>query len=352
MKIGLDVYTIEHRGLTVEQTLAFAREHRLEGVQFLDPSKIAPDLHPARLLDVKAMADAQGLAIEVGVPSLNPVRRSRIEGRTVDADELAGVLIRHIEAASILGCQHARVYLGDRHDRFRTDVSWQDQLNASRNVLERLVPALRDHGVALALESHADATSDELLAILDAFEPEILGVTIDTGNLAMRLDDPVEAVGRLAPRVLATHIKDAVLAFTPRGLCWQARPIGSGILPMPDLLAILHRANPHLLLSIELHPRTYDLSIFEPAWLAFFPNLRPSSLAAVIRLAASCERRFAEGSLARPEVLEAIPWPERDLDSLASSVGYLRAMVAMLGRVGDPGSATARSGDHDRESQP
>ena len=60
----------------------------------------------------------------------------------------------------------------------------------------------------------------------------------------MRLDDPIAAVERLAPRVLATHIKDAVLAFTPRGLCWQARPVGSGILPMPDLLAILHRANP------------------------------------------------------------------------------------------------------------
>ena len=178
--------------------------------------------------------------------------------------------------------------------------------------------------------------SDEILGLLDDFEPDVLGVTLDTGNLPMRLDDPIAAVERLAPRVLATHVKDAVLAFTPRGLCWQARPVGSGILPMPDLLAILHRANPALMLSIELHPRTYDLPIFDPAWLAFFPDLRPESLAAVVRLAASCERRYAEGSLARPEVVEAVPWADRDLDWLASSLGYLRAIVAMLGRVEDP----------------
>src|SRR5262245_64118063 len=98
----------------------------------------------------------------------------------------------------------------------------------------------------------------------------------------MRFDDPIEAVMRLAPRVLCTHIKDAVLAFTPRGLCWQARPVGSGILPMTDMLAALIQARPGLPLTIELHPRTYDLPIFDRNWLSFFPGLAPSSLAAVV----------------------------------------------------------------------
>ena len=336
MRIGFDAYTIGHRGLSVEETLDFAGEHRLEGVQFLEPGVLAPDLDPARLLEVRRSAESRGLALEVGLPTLNPARRSRIEGRAIDAAEQARDLIRQIEAVAVLGVPHARVYLGDRHDRFRTDVGWRAQMDASIEVAKRLEPTLRDNHVALAIETHADLTSDELLAILDAFSPEVVGVTLDTGNLPMRLDDPVLAVERLAPRVLATHVKDAVLAFTPRGLCWQARPVGSGILPMPDLLAILHRANPALMLSIELHPRTYDLPIFEPDWLAFFPGLRPDSLAAVVRLAAACERRYAEGSLARPELVESVPWPGRDLDWLASSLGYLRAIVAMLGRVEDP----------------
>ena len=337
MRIGFDAYTIEHRDLSVEETLDFAREHHLEGVQFLEPSALDPDLDPARLAEVRSLASTKGLALEVGIPSPNPARRSRRVGRTITAEDQARDLIRHVEAAVALGCRHVRAYLGDRHDRFRTDVSWPDQLDASADVLRRLEPVLRDHGLAVAIETHADATTDEILGLLDDFEPEVLGVTIDTGNLPMRLDDPIAAVEKLAPRVLATHVKDAVLAFTPRGLCWQARPVGSGILPMPDLLAILHRANPSLMLSIELHPRTYDLPIYDPAWLAFFPGLRPESLAAVVRLAATCERRFAEGSLARPEAVESVPWADRDLDWLASSVGYLRAIVAMLGRVEEPG---------------
>ena len=335
MRIGFDAYTIEHRRLSVERTLDFACEHRLEGVQFLEPSALVPDLDRSKLLEIRRMAQAKGLAIEIGLPSPNPVRRSRQEDRSISSAEHAFDLIRHIEAVESLGCRHARAYLGDRHDRFRTDVRWADQLDASADVLKRLEPTLRELGVAVAIETHADATADEILGLLDAFAPEVMGVTLDTGNLPMRLDDPIVAVERLAPRVLSTHVKDAVLAFTPRGICWQARPVGSGILPMPDLLAILHRANPGLMLSIELHPRTYDLPIFEPAWLAFFPDLRPDSLAAVVRLAVACERRYAEGSLARPEVVEAVPWADRDLDWLASSLGYLRAVVAMLGRVED-----------------
>jgi hypothetical protein len=149
----------------------------------------------------------------------------------------------------------------------------------------------------------------------------------------MRLDDPVEAAVLLAPSVLCTHVKDAVLAFTPRGLCWQARPIGSGIIPLPDILSAIIHANPAITLSIELHPRTYDLPIFDRKWLAYFPELRPDSLAAVVRLAARCESRYAEGTLPRPETVEAIPWASRDLDWLASSLGYLRSVVPTLERI-------------------
>lgn len=337
MRIGFDAYTIEHRGLSVEKTLDFACERHLEGVQFDEPATLSPDLDLDRLSQIRRLAEDRGLTLDVGLPSPNPARRSWLEERTITSREHAHDLIRHVEAAKCLGCSHARAYLGDRHDRFRTDVRWADQLDASAEVLRHLEPVLREHGLAVAIENHADVTTDEILALLDAFDPEVVGVTLDTGNLPMRLDDPVVAVERLAPRVLATHIKDTVLAFTPRGLCWQARPVGSGILPMPDLLAILHRANPDLMLSIELHPRTYDLPIYDPAWLAFFPGLTPQSLAAVVKLAASSERRFAEGSLATPEQVEAVSWADRDLDWLASSLGYLRAIVAMLDRVDDGG---------------
>jgi sugar phosphate isomerase/epimerase len=269
------------------------------------------------------------------------VRRSRELGRLVTPAERARELVPHVDALAALGCRHARLYIGDRHDRFRTDAPWHDQVAATVSVIHELTPRLKDRGIRLAIETHADLTAGELLDVIGQIDPDVAGVTLDTGNLAMRLDDPLTAAGRLAPYIVATHVKDMVLAFTPRGLCWQARPVGSGILPMPDILATILRARPEIALSIELHPRTYDLPIYDSRWLSFFPALRPDGLAAVVHLAAQCERRFTEGSLERPESIEAVPWAARDLDWLASSLGYLRSVVpAVLESACDP-AATA-----------
>jgi sugar phosphate isomerase/epimerase len=330
IRVGFDHYTISHRGLTPDETLEFARTHGMDGVQFLEPSVIDAGLDPARLGGFRRRAEAMGLYLEVGLPSPNPVRGSREQNLSMSADEVAQALGPHLEGVVALGCRHARVYVGDRHDRFRSDVPWPAQVEATLEVLTLLTSRLLDMDLKLAIETHADFTATELLDLLGRLDSRAFGVTLDTGNLLMRLDDPIAAVAQLAPWVLSTHIKDAILAFTPRGLCWQARPVGSGILPMPDLLALLIQARPGLPLTIELHPRTYDLPIFDRKWLAYFPGLAPESLAAVVRLAVLCEGRYAQGTLQRPESVETIPWANRDHDWLASSLGYLRSVVPTL----------------------
>jgi sugar phosphate isomerase/epimerase len=343
-RIGFDHYTLAARLQSAEECLKFAWEHSFDGVQLLEPRSIDPDYQPERLRAVRQMADALGLYLEVGLPSPNPVRQSRERGRAVSPREWAHELERPIEALAVLGCSHARVYVGDRHDRFRADAPWTEQIDATAQVIAFLTPRLRDMGIRLAIETHQDLTVDELLRLLDRLDQDVVGVTLDTGNLVMRLDEPVAAAQKLAPYVLGTHVKDAVLAFTERGLCWQARPIGSGILPMPDILAALVRANLGITLSIELHPRTYDLPIYDRSWLVHFPDLRPADLAAVVRLAADCERRYAEGSLARPETIEQVPWASRDLDWLARSLGYLRSVVpTLIDSACEPGAIHAPS---------
>jgi sugar phosphate isomerase/epimerase len=332
-RIGFDHYTIAHRGFTARQTLEFAQAHHFDGVQFLQPMSIDPQLDHARLSDFRRQADAMGLYLEIGLPTPSPARRSNELDREVTPAELARELIPHVEAVAALRCRHARVFVGNRHDRFRTDTPWSRQIEATIEVIDRLTPMLKSLGIRLAIENHADLTGDELIALLVRIDPEIAGANLDTGNIVMRLDDPVELAQRLAPYIVATHVKDAVLAFTPRGLCWQARPVGSGILPLPDILAVILHQNPAVALSIELHPRTYDLPIHNKEWLSYFPGLRPYSLGTVIRLATLAEARYVDGSLERPESVEAVPWPSRDLDWLASSLGYLRSVVPTLAAI-------------------
>ncbi len=233
VRIGFDHYTIEPRGWSARQTLEFARDHQFNGVQFLEPAQIDPELDAGKLAEFRRWADTMGLYVEVGLPSPNPARRARELGRAVNSAERAAELVPHVEALAHLGCRHTRVYVGDRHDRFRTDTRWNEQIAATIEVVRRLSGRLRELGIRLAIETHADLTCDELCALLETLGPEIAGVMLDTGNLVMRLDDPVAAARRLAPHVLGTHVKDAVLAFTTRGLCWQARQWARESSPCP-----------------------------------------------------------------------------------------------------------------------
>ena len=228
-----------------------------------------------------------------------------------------------------MSCRHARVFVGDRHDRFRADSSWSSQITATIEVIERLTPRLKDLGIRLAIETHADLTCDELLAVLDRLDPAIAGVTLDTGNLVMRLDDPVDAARRCAPTSSPPTSKTRSWR-SPAGLCWQARPVGSGILPLPDILAALIHQNPAITLSIELHPRTYDLPIYDRKWLAFFPACGPNHWPRSSGWPRWPKSALPTARCRSPEAVESIPWASRDLDWLARSLGFLRSVVPTL----------------------
>lgn len=324
MRIGLDCYTVSHLGLSTADSLQFAASLQLDGVQFLEPAALVPDLTPDRFRQLRRDADALGLYLEIGLPSPNPFGQLSPPTAPIDPAERASWFRPHLEAVAALGSPHARVFIGNRHDRFRTDVPWSRQCEAAAQTLRAMRADLLALGLRLGVETHADLTCDELLRLIDTVGDDILGVTLDTGNLPMRLDDPLLAAERLAPLVVMTHTKDAVLGFTDRGLCWQARPVGEGCIPIPAMLDLLHRHTPDLNLSIELHPRTYDLPIFDPTWLAWFPSLEPASLATVVQLAVTCERRFADGSMPHPTEVEALPWPDRAEAWITRSATFLR----------------------------
>src|SRR6516165_5935036 len=112
-RIGFDAYTIGHRNLSASATLAFARSHGLDGIQFLDPSVIDLKLRRERLSAFRKQANELGLFLEIGIPSPNPVRRARELDRAVTPTEHAQFLAPHLDAVAALGCRHARAYVGD-----------------------------------------------------------------------------------------------------------------------------------------------------------------------------------------------------------------------------------------------
>ncbi len=202
------------------------------------------------------LADDLGLYLEAGLPCPNPSRRSRELGRAVASGELAGEIVAHVESLAVLGCRHARVFVGDRHDRFRTDMPWDEQVDATVAVLHELTPRLKDLSIRLAIETHADLTVDELLGLLERLDDEVAGVTLDTGNLAMRLDDPLDAAESAGP-VRGGHAYQGRRPglHAPRALAGRLARSARESCRCPTCSRPCCGHVPSSTLSIELHPR-------------------------------------------------------------------------------------------------
>lgn len=320
MRIGLDNYTIGFMKLNPYETIDFARKLGTEGVQFGSVTQISPKWDEDEIKAFRRYADEKGMYIEVNIPSINPWKVKERNG-------FVRKLERHLRFAALAGSRTMRTYIGGRDDRFNPEIPWRRQIEDSVRVLKMLSPMVKELGVKIALETHMDATTFELVRVIDQVGEDVVGICLDTGNLPVRMEDPISAVNRIAHLVVATHMKDSILFFGGNGLRWQARPCGQGVIPISEIISAVSVFNPDLNLSIEDHPRIYDLPIFDPNWLSSHHDLTPMEFSKVIQLAVESERKIRAGEIRPPEEEEAIPWEERVEDRLRTTVEYLRSVL-------------------------
>jgi sugar phosphate isomerase/epimerase len=348
MKVGIEGnHTFNCRELGVFKVLELAQQHRLAGVFFKTILDLSPTLDLGALREVRARADALGLYLEVGLGRVNPYNtpESPEIRRLGDGDYRRG-FERMIAVAAAIGCTELLAGTGtwkdfpgrNAFDRFRTDAPWADQLMATAKFLQQLAPCLRDHGCRLDVETHEEITSFEVVRLVEAVGPEVIGVTFDTGNVLARCEDPVAAARRVAPYVHLMHVKDAVLTFDQGGLVRQPRACGQGIVDWPVILPILFTHAPDLHLSLEDHRGFMLLEIYDPLWLDAHPDLTAAELAQVVRLAQHSEAQIAGGLWPAPAAYEAEPWEVQKVARLEASRDYLNGLLQSLG-LHDPAPA-------------
>jgi sugar phosphate isomerase/epimerase len=118
-----------------------------------------------------------------------------------------------------------------------------------------LVPALRDHGVTLAVENHPERTPDELLAKIEAGDGT-MAATVDTGWWATQGYDPVRAIEELGERIAHVHLKDVRHAGEPHETC----PWGEGVVDIEACVRALRRQGYSGAYAIEHEPEDHDPS--------------------------------------------------------------------------------------------
>lgn len=332
MRIGLDQYTLYHLSdRSGIELLELVRAHGLDGMQFGDVHQLSRTLDRGEIREAHEFARDHNLYLEGGIPCLNPHKPGQSLLRDGDGDLKVG-LRRQLEAiaVAVAGTRAVRCFVGGPGDRHRGAAPWSQQVADTISVARDLAPLLRNLDLKLAFETHADATTHDLIRVVTELGQDVAGICLDTGNLVITLEDPLPAVRRAAPYTIATHVKDGVVTFGENGLVFHARPCGQGVIPLAEIVRELYHHNPDLTLSIEDHDRLFQIPIFHDDYLATFPNLDPVELAHVVRVACSCEREIAAGKLASPAAIEATPWAERALQALDESAAYLQDLLVSL----------------------
>lgn len=317
MKLGIDGLKFpDARALGPIGILNQAHGAGLSGVFFRTILDVSPTLDMDELRRVKDVAENRGMYMEAGLGKVNPYALPETpEIRAIgDGDTLLGFR-KMMEASSAIGCRELWVATASHkpyrgrlaYDRFRTDVSWEDQLQATEKLLKKLAPMARDLGIHLNLETHEEITSFELVRLVESVGPNTVGITFDTANVLQRAEHPTWAAKRLAPYVRQTHIKDAILVRDSEGLLFQMRPNGGGAVNLEEILPILHASNPALNLSLEImqipsvtgnRPLNRALvSIHDPIWMKGHPDLTSEEFLAYMGLVQQIEERIAGGSI-------------------------------------------------------
>jgi sugar phosphate isomerase/epimerase len=255
MKIGIDSYcyhrffgevypqqTAPPKRITLEEFIARARQLGVDGVS-LESCYIRCDrdylagvketLDRANLDRVWAWGHPDGLEGGTNQPAWEQ-------------------MIANFEHARAIGAKVMRVVGSSL--RFRR-LPHEPQIERLSRMFTDAVKVAEEYGIRMAVENHIDFTAEEMLRLLRNVNSPYFGMNFDSGNFVRLLDDPVKAMERLAPYVLATHIKDLTVRKSVPVDEWfffSSVPVGDGIVDNQRLAQLLAEAGYQGFLAVEI----------------------------------------------------------------------------------------------------
>lgn len=338
MLLGMDM----HHGFVVgktdiEKQFEDAKAYGLDGVYYKSPIYLSPSLDNAELDRCLELSKAAGVYLDFGVGRVNPYNTNETPEiwKLTGGDYLKAMELQIIAGAR-LGCKEfIGVTAGWKgahkgpfvYDRFRTDVSWEDQLAATEKFLKKVAPVLRDTKTRINLETHEEITSKEILRLIEAVGEDVLGVAFDTANVVARSEDPVAAAKRVAPYTHQMHAKDCIVYFGEHGIIRQVRPAGTGIVDFPQIFDIIKDYCPDLHVQIEDHKGLMHLNYYDPEWIALHPEIDLTEAMKLMQYAGITQKRIDSGELEDPITYEIPPYVEQRTERLDIGIRYLSKTI-------------------------
>ncbi|MFE7327006.1 sugar phosphate isomerase/epimerase family protein [Streptomyces sp. NPDC057565] len=310
-RIGADVTFTDGASLLGDdpiQTLVALSDLGFEGVLVRTLDEAFPALDRGAITEFSEEAARREMFVQVGLGKVNPYMTAELPRvRDLGGGSYLTGMERMIDICAEHGWTEAWTATGGyKHelpapfcfDRFRTDVEWPLQLEATARFLRLLTPSLRAAGVRINLETHEEITTFEILRLIEDIGSDVLGVCLDPANLPVRGELIGDAVRRVAPYVNMTHLRDAVLVRTEAGLARFLTPVGRGFIDWSDLLGCVLAARPDLDLVIEAIGGSRAEMLLQPddpGWRDAHPDMTDADAAALHALAADFDDLVATG---------------------------------------------------------
>jgi 3-oxoisoapionate decarboxylase len=194
-------------------------------------------------------------------------------GVILDSD--AGHFRQYLSMANRAGAKIVRATLSHVlcGDRRTCAGGWQARLEATATRLREMLPAAEELGLAIAVENHQDATTDDLLRLYEMVgRSPAFGITLDTGNPLAMAEDPVEAARGWAHLIRHVHLKDYTIHFAPEGYRLVRCAAGDGVIDFPAILAIVQANGHEVIPGIEIAAQaTRTIPWLDRDWWSTYP---------------------------------------------------------------------------------
>ncbi|OGD17341.1 MAG: hypothetical protein A2V76_08680 [Candidatus Aminicenantes bacterium RBG_16_63_14] len=328
LKVGVDSYSLKPLDLSPFELLEWAVMNEAEGVQFSEIN-VPPGtaLDRTFLQELRSYAEENRLYIEWGGAEHIPLHLD-----TGKAKDIFAANRRAAEQAFHLGSSTVRSCSGGLMRWKKESPSTDEFLRLMAAALREHRPMLRDFGVVLAIETHFEFTSFELLRLFDmcgATPGEYLGICLDTMNLLTMLEDPVPAARRLLPWIVTTHVKDGGLMLTGDGFVSFTAEAAKGVVDLAAIFESLAAVHPKITLTVEDHGGDFLIPVNDPEFLARFPDLSVPELVRLLGLSVRTRALMDAGKLS---VLPRDRWPAVCEQRVKRDIAAVRRIV-----VGHPG---------------
>jgi len=323
MKTGIDNYSLYPLKLEPIDVLKWAMKNGAEGVSF---SGLTPEdqkiLNNSYLEDLKQFAESENMYIEWG--GAQHIPRDMISW---EAKGIFEVNKKAAKQAEILGTRLIRSCSGGLM-RWNPDSPLTETLlREAADALKSQEQMLNDHNAILAIETHFEFTTFEILRIFEMCDTqpgEYLGICLDTMNLLTMLEEPVMATERVLPWVVSTHIKDGGIIFNKDGAVTFTTETGKGIVDLESVIKRLAALEREINLSVEDHGGDFLLPVFDPVFISKFPDLSVIELTRLLHLAQITQDKIDKGEC---RILDRDKYPEVCEKRLNEDIKALKNIV-------------------------